>query len=172
MPTIGTKLPIRDVRSTVAIGGKADVQIRPALVELRFRMSENCGQRPVRILSPTSQSSRKLQVAYLAARTRDLSGPDTFQNQAEFVRQFKGHFSRRHLQVRILHAQPASAVSVGCVLVAKILATFSRVSATMCGLLSPISWIFDRNRSISCTSLWSSIFNILILRLETRFEFT
>jgi hypothetical protein len=72
--------------------------------------------------------------------------------------------------VRVRHAQPASPVSVGHVLVPRILATFPRVITTMRGRLGAIFWIFDRNWSISCASLWSPISNIRVLVQETRFE--
>ena len=41
-----------------------------------------------------SQSSRTVHVSVLAARTRKVSGPQMFRNLGEFVRHFKGHFSK------------------------------------------------------------------------------
>src|SRR5262245_55318746 len=42
---------------------------------------------------------------------RKVSGPEMFRIQGNLTRNVKGYFPNRHMPVRILHAQPASAVS-------------------------------------------------------------
>src|SRR5262245_29249444 len=42
---------------------------------------------------------------------RIVSGPEMFRKQGNSFRHFKGYFSNRHLQARILPPQPASPVS-------------------------------------------------------------
>jgi hypothetical protein len=75
---------------------------------------ENFGPRPVRILPSTSQFGWEVHVSVSAAHRRKVSGPQMFRNPRKYTRLFKGHFQKRHLQVRVLSPQPASAVSVGC----------------------------------------------------------
>ena len=61
---------------------------------LRRGTSENYRQRSVRILSPTQPVQPKVHVGVLAARTRKVSGPQMFRNQAKSARHFKGHFPK------------------------------------------------------------------------------
>src|SRR5687767_11265462 len=79
-------------------------------------------------LTDGRQCSRWVLLTISAADTRKVSGLDTFRNQAKSSRHFKGHFAKRHFQVRILATQPTSPVSLGHVRQAKISATFPRVS--------------------------------------------
>jgi hypothetical protein len=76
-----------------------------------------------------------------------------------------------HFRVRVLPAQPASAVSAGNVRLQKIVTIFQRVSEILRSLCGAIFWNLRCNRLISRASLWSQIFNIRVLLPETRCEF-
>jgi hypothetical protein len=71
---------------------EADMKAGAGLVV--FGRPKNLGRDRFEFYHPRSQSSRKVHVRVLAARTRKVSGPRMFRNQGEFVRHFKGHFSK------------------------------------------------------------------------------
>jgi pimeloyl-ACP methyl ester carboxylesterase len=79
-----------------------------------------------------------------------------------------GNLGRRLVRDR-LRRQPASAVSRGCFLLARIRALLLGVSETQRSLCSSISRMFGHHRSISRASLRSPLFNIRFLAPETRF---
>jgi hypothetical protein len=106
-------------------------------------------------------------------RTREKSlVPICSEMRGEFVRHFKGHFSKRHFQVRILWGQPTTVVSLGEFRVARNLATLPQVSERSIGLCSPNFRILTPCGKNFHGSLWSRKFNIRILKLETWFEVT
>jgi hypothetical protein len=73
-------------------------------------------------------------VGFPSANARKVSGRASFRNQGEFQRHFKGRFRIRHLAVRILSGQPASAVSVGHFRAEEKWATFPPLSGAFVSL--------------------------------------
>jgi hypothetical protein len=79
-------------------------------------------------------------------------------------------FSECHLEVRILHAQPATVASVGHFQLMRKGARLPRVSAGSPRLCIGKFQEFGSQPRILRASLWSRIFNIRISIAETRFE--